>query len=59
MLNHYFIRLGFMGSWIGILPGEKAVQIFDEVESRLNEQARILGGIKLSVPFVMLNAMKK
>jgi len=58
MLSHYFIRLAFMDSWIGLLPQDKTEQVFDAVETRLNEQSRILGGIKLSIPFVMINAVK-
>lgn len=59
MLNHYFIRLAFMDSWIKILPENKLEQIFDTIEMRFNEQAKILGGIKLSIPFVLINAIKK
>ncbi len=59
MLNHYFIRLAFMDSWIKILPENKLEQIFDTIEMRLNDQAKILGGIKLSIPFVLINAIKK
>jgi len=58
MLNHYFIRLAFMESWIRILPKDKLEQIFDALESQLNEQSRMLGGMKLSIPFVMINAIK-
>jgi arsenite methyltransferase len=59
MLNHYFIRLAFMDSWIKILPENKLEEIFDEIEIRLNEKANILGGIKLSIPFVLINAIKE
>jgi arsenite methyltransferase len=59
MLNHYFIRLAFMDSWIKLLPEEKAEQIFGLVEMRLNEQSKILGGIKLSIPYIMINMIKK
>jgi arsenite methyltransferase len=59
MLNHYFIRLAFMDSWIKILPKNKLEQIFDTIELRLNEQAKILGCLKLSIPFVLINAIKK
>lgn len=59
MLNHYFIRLAFMGSWIRLLPAEKAGQIFDAIELRLNDQSKVIGGIKLSIPFVLINAFKK
>jgi len=59
MLNHYFIRLAFMDSWIKILPKNKLEQIFDTIEMRLNDQAKMLGSIKLSIPFVLINAIKK
>jgi hypothetical protein len=59
MLNHYFIRLAFMDSWIKILPENKLDQIFDTIEMRLNEQARIIGSIKLSIPYVLINSIKK
>jgi hypothetical protein len=59
MLNHYFIRLAFMDSWIKILPKNKLEQIFDKIEMRLNDKAKMLGGIKLSIPFVLINAIKK
>lgn len=59
MLNHYFIRLAFMDSWISLVPTDKLDQIFDTIESRLNEDAKNLGGVKLSIPFVVINAIKK
>jgi len=58
MLNHYFIRMAFMDSWVQILPKDKAESIFETIESRLNEQSKILGGLKLSIPYVMINAKK-
>lgn len=59
MLNHYFIRLAFMDSWIKLLPDNKLDQIFESVELKLNEEAKILGCIKLSIPFVLINAIKQ
>lgn len=59
MLNHYFIRLAFMDSWIKLLPVEKVEQIFDTIELRLNEQSMTSGGVSLSIPFVLINAIKK
>jgi hypothetical protein len=57
-LTELDMRLAFMDSWIQLLPPEKTEQVIDAIESRLNEQSRILGGIKLSIPFVMINAVK-
>jgi len=59
MLNHYFIRLAFMDSWKKILPADKVEPVFEEVELRLNEKSRLLGGMKLSIPFALINAIKK
>jgi ubiquinone/menaquinone biosynthesis C-methylase UbiE len=58
MFNHYFIRLAFMESWIKLLPPDKVEQIFDAIETRLNDQASEQGGIKLTIPFVMINSTK-
>jgi len=59
MFNHYFIRLAFMDSWIKLLPPDKVEIIFDAIETRMNEIASELGGIKLTIPFVMINAVKR
>lgn len=59
LLNHYFIRLAFMDSWIKLLPPDKIEQIFNEIELRLNENSRLFGCVKLSIPFVLINAIKQ
>jgi ubiquinone/menaquinone biosynthesis C-methylase UbiE len=59
MLNHYFIKLGFMDSWIKVLPKDRVEEIFKKIEIKLNEQAKTFGVIKLSIPFVLINGMKK
>ncbi len=59
MLNHYFIRLAFMDSWIKLIPANKLEEVFDTLEERLNEKAKITGGLTLSVPFVLVNAIKQ
>jgi arsenite methyltransferase len=58
MLNHYFIKLAFMDPWLKILPASKAEQVFAAVETRLNEQSHKSGCMKLSIPFVLINAIK-
>ncbi|GAB6119594.1 class I SAM-dependent methyltransferase [Dysgonomonas termitidis] len=59
MLNHYFIRIAFMGSWRKLLPVDSVDRIFDIIEEKLNEQAKLLGKLKLSIPFVLINAIKE
>jgi len=57
LLNHYFIRLAFLGSWVSLLPRDSVEPVFNEIELRLN---RIVSanGIKLTIPFVLINAIK-
>ncbi len=58
MLNHHFIRLAFMDAWIKLLPGYMVAEVFAEIESGLNKQATMLGGLKLSIPFILINSIK-
>ena len=58
MLNYYFIRLAFMDSWKAILPGDKVDQVFAGIETRLNEYAQSNCGMKLSIPFALINVTK-
>jgi ubiquinone/menaquinone biosynthesis C-methylase UbiE len=59
MLNHYFVKMAFMGSWKEIVPKDKVEDIFEIVETKLNEQSKTFGEIKLSIPFVLINSIKK
>lgn len=58
MLNHYFIRIAFMDSWTALFPPDKAGEIFDRIEKQFNEYAQKYTGIKLSIPFILVNATK-
>jgi len=57
MLDHHFIRLAFMDSWMELLREDKRIEIFNLIEQRLNEQAEKQGGLVLSIPFVTIDAM--
>jgi len=58
MLNYYFIRHSFMDSWISLMPLHRIDEIFGNIESNLNDYAEKFGGIKLSIPFALINAIK-
>jgi ubiquinone/menaquinone biosynthesis C-methylase UbiE len=58
MFNHYFIRLAFMESWKKLIPKDKMEEVFSLVELRMNRQAEQFGELKLSIPYVMINAIK-
>ena len=58
MLGHYFIRIAFLESWKKLLPPDREDEVLASVESKLNEFSRLCGGMKLSIPFVVVNAVK-
>lgn len=57
-LNHYFMQVAFMGSWIKIVPKEIVADVFDQVELLLNQQAETNGFLQMSIPFVLIEATK-
>ncbi len=59
MLNHYFIRLAFLDPWKEIIPGKKRAEIFQEIETLMNEKALKDGCFRLSIPFVVIDCKKK
>jgi hypothetical protein len=58
MLNHPFIRLAFLSSWKTFLPENKLEGIFDKFETRMNEASGKAQGVTLTVPFVVIDAIK-
>ncbi len=58
-LNHYFMRLAFMDSWIKIVPHDRLKEIFSIIENKINKESKKLGYFKLSIPFVVIDCEKK
>ena len=58
MLNHHFIKVAFMEKCVKLLPEDRVEEIFKIIETKLNKQAEEFGGIKLSIPFVVINSVK-
>jgi len=59
LLNHYFIKVAFLETWKKILPENMVEEIFKIIEDKLNKLSKKLNGIKLSIPFVLINGIKK
>jgi ubiquinone/menaquinone biosynthesis C-methylase UbiE len=59
LMEHYFIRLAFKDSWMDLLPVEKVTEIFEMVETRMNQHADQYGSISLTIPFILIDAFKK
>jgi len=59
MFSHFFVKQVFMKSWKEIVPQDRIEEIFRIIESKLNEYAEKYDGIKLSIPFVLINGIRK
>jgi arsenite methyltransferase len=58
-LNHHFIKLGWLSTWLGIFPKERHEKIFEALEEGLNRFSEKSGTLKLTVPMVYLEAVKE
>lgn len=58
MLDHYFIRMAFIDSWVKLLPADMVDPIFAQIEARMNAHAETFGGIRMTIPFAVINVVK-
>lgn len=58
-LNHYFVKLGWLSSWIVLLEGENVEEIFALIEKKLNEIATASNGLTLNVPMAFIEGRKQ
>jgi arsenite methyltransferase len=57
MFNYFLIKLAFLNSWQELVPEAKQKEIFEEAEKRLNRNAESKGELRLTVPFVTIDAV--
>ena len=57
-LDHYFVKLGWLGSWMELVKGEDVAGIFSLLEQKLNEVAGRSGCLKLTVPMAFIEGIK-
>jgi hypothetical protein len=50
LLNHHFIKLGFLDAWKAIVPEHDRRRVFAALEAALNERARESGSLALTIP---------
>jgi arsenite methyltransferase len=53
-LNHYFVKLGWLTTWMNIFPREELEEIFIALENDLNEYSKLNGGLTLTVPMAFI-----
>jgi hypothetical protein len=57
-LNHHFIKLAFLDSWIRIVPPGKRKKVFSLLEEKLNDYSRAKGELRQTIPFVCMDCRK-
>jgi ubiquinone/menaquinone biosynthesis C-methylase UbiE len=57
-LNHHFIKIAFLESWVKIVPSGKRSKIFSLLEEKLNCFAKSKGELLLTIPFVCIDCRK-
>lgn len=58
LLNHFDIKLGFLGGWKAIPEPDDVEVVFDAVEHELNRMAAQQGELQLTIPFVCMDCVK-
>jgi ubiquinone/menaquinone biosynthesis C-methylase UbiE len=56
LLNHHFIKLGFLDAWKKVVPGREP-EIFRRLQHRLNEVASRADALRLTVPMAYIEAV--
>ena len=59
LFEHFFIRLAFLESWKALLPEDQRQHVFAEIEKRFNTIAKQNGSCKLTIPFVVIDAVRR
>ena len=58
LLNHHFIKLAFLESWIKIVPPGIRSKVFSVFEEKLNNFSKTKGELRLTIPFVCFDCRK-
>jgi hypothetical protein len=58
MFNHFFMKLAFMEAWKEIVPSSLQVEIFQQIEEKMNRRAERNQGFAMRVPFVTMDCEK-
>jgi hypothetical protein len=59
MFNHYLIKYWFLDGWKSILEANDLAGIFEQLEERLNQLAKMKGEIRLTIPFVTIDCRRR
>ncbi len=57
-LNHHFVKLGWLTSWMKIFPKDELKDIFISLEQNLNNYSKNHNGLTLTVPMAFIEGEK-
>jgi ubiquinone/menaquinone biosynthesis C-methylase UbiE len=58
LFNHLFMKVAFMEAWKEIVPSSLQVEIFQQIEEKMNRRAERNQGFAMRVPFVTMDCEK-
>ncbi len=58
-LNHHFVKLGWLSSWINLIDKQELKAVFSNLESNLNLYAQLNNGLNLTVPMLFIEGEKQ
>jgi arsenite methyltransferase len=56
LLNHHFIKLGFLDAWKNVVPGREA-EIFLRLQQRLDDVAALSSELRLTIPMAYVEGV--
>ena len=59
MFNHSLIKYWFLDGWKSVVGSDDLVNIFDQVEARLDAIAEKKGELILTIPYITIDSMKR
>jgi arsenite methyltransferase len=58
LLRHYFIKLGFLDGWKGVVAAERRDEVFARLEGDLDRAAKRHGALHLTIPLAYVEAVR-
>jgi arsenite methyltransferase len=58
-LNHHFVKLGWLTSWMNLIDKQDLKEVFSNLESNLNLYAQLNNGLNLTVPMLFIEGEKQ
>ena len=57
LLSHYFIKLGFLDGWKGVVPEDRREEVFARLEKNLDRTSEGEGALELTIPLAYVEAV--